>query len=147
MLISGWSSPADTLQWARWRVKEQMSSSFSDLNSSAPFFSQKREVNTILADIIKHMTPDRAFEDAYPQVTSSSAHTYVHLKRNLVVLTLSLDLQLQSAIRKILEYFHNFSVLFSMVSPSLLPIIRCFLFKGWFPKQSSVSFDLSYFCS
>lgn len=29
---------------------------------------QKREVNTILADIIKHMTPDRAFEDAYPQV-------------------------------------------------------------------------------
>jgi len=29
---------------------------------------QKREVNTILADIIKHLTPDRAFEDAYPQV-------------------------------------------------------------------------------
>uniref|UniRef100_A0A665UWG3 VPS35 endosomal protein-sorting factor-like n=1 Tax=Echeneis naucrates TaxID=173247 RepID=A0A665UWG3_ECHNA len=48
----------------------------------------KREVNTILADIIKHMTPDRAFEDAYPQ--------------------------LQSVIRKILNYFHDFSVLFSM---------------------------------
>uniref|UniRef100_A0A7N8X0B1 VPS35 endosomal protein-sorting factor-like n=1 Tax=Mastacembelus armatus TaxID=205130 RepID=A0A7N8X0B1_9TELE len=31
----------------------------------------KREVNTVLADIIKHMTPDRAFEDAYPQVRSS----------------------------------------------------------------------------
>uniref|UniRef100_A0A8V0Z5C4 VPS35 endosomal protein-sorting factor-like n=1 Tax=Gallus gallus TaxID=9031 RepID=A0A8V0Z5C4_CHICK len=28
----------------------------------------KREVNTVLADVIKHMTPDRAFEDAYPQV-------------------------------------------------------------------------------
>uniref|UniRef100_A0A8C3V0Q0 VPS35 endosomal protein-sorting factor-like n=1 Tax=Catharus ustulatus TaxID=91951 RepID=A0A8C3V0Q0_CATUS len=27
----------------------------------------KREVNTVLADVIKHMTPDRAFEDAYPQ--------------------------------------------------------------------------------
>uniref|UniRef100_A0A670YSU9 VPS35 endosomal protein-sorting factor-like n=1 Tax=Pseudonaja textilis TaxID=8673 RepID=A0A670YSU9_PSETE len=27
----------------------------------------KREVNTILADVIKHMTPDRAFEEAYPQ--------------------------------------------------------------------------------
>ncbi|KAK2097634.1 VPS35 endosomal protein-sorting factor-like [Saguinus oedipus] len=27
----------------------------------------KREVNTILADVIKHMTPDRAFEDSYPQ--------------------------------------------------------------------------------
>lgn len=31
---------------------------------------QKREVNTVLADVIKHMTPDRAFEDSYPQVTS-----------------------------------------------------------------------------
>lgn len=48
---------------------------FSDFNSSSLFFSQKREVNTVLADIIKHMTPDRAFEDAYPQVTSSFAHT------------------------------------------------------------------------
>eukprot|EP00058_Branchiostoma_floridae_P021627 XP_002607117.1 hypothetical protein BRAFLDRAFT_68089 [Branchiostoma floridae] len=27
----------------------------------------KREVNTILGDIIKHMVPDRAFEDFYPQ--------------------------------------------------------------------------------
>lgn len=34
--------------------------------------SKKREVNTVLADIIKHMTPDRAFEDAYPQVRGSS---------------------------------------------------------------------------
>uniref|UniRef100_A0A6Q2YW50 VPS35 endosomal protein-sorting factor-like n=1 Tax=Esox lucius TaxID=8010 RepID=A0A6Q2YW50_ESOLU len=48
----------------------------------------KREVNTVLSDIIKHMTPDRAFEEAYPQ--------------------------LQSVIRKILTYFHDFSVLFSM---------------------------------
>lgn len=32
------------------------------------FATQKREVNTVLADVIKHMTPDRAFEDAYPQV-------------------------------------------------------------------------------
>lgn len=32
------------------------------------FAKQKREVNTVLADVIKHMTPDRAFEDAYPQV-------------------------------------------------------------------------------
>lgn len=32
------------------------------------FAAQKREVNTVLADVIKHMTPDRAFEDAYPQV-------------------------------------------------------------------------------
>lgn len=36
------------------------------------------------------MTPDRAFEDAYPQ--------------------------LQSVIGKVLAYFHDFSVLFSMVS-------------------------------
>lgn len=41
------------------------------------FFLQKREVNTVLADIIKHMTPDRGFEDAYPQVSGSllSSHT------------------------------------------------------------------------
>uniref|UniRef100_A0A8B9NR03 VPS35 endosomal protein-sorting factor-like n=1 Tax=Accipiter nisus TaxID=211598 RepID=A0A8B9NR03_9AVES len=29
-----------------------------------------REINTVLADVIKHMTPDRAFEDAYPQVNN-----------------------------------------------------------------------------
>ena len=29
---------------------------------------QKREMNTILGDIIKHMTPDRAFESHYSQV-------------------------------------------------------------------------------
>lgn len=45
----------------------------SCVNSSSLFLSQKREVNTVLADIIKHMTPDRAFEDAYPQVTGSLA--------------------------------------------------------------------------
>lgn len=58
----------------------------------------KREVNTVLADVIKHMTPDRAFEDAYPQ--------------------------LQSVIRKILTYFHNFSVLFSM--ERFLPFLDMF---------------------
>lgn len=57
-------------------------------------FSQKREVNTVLSDIIKHMTPDRAFEDAYPQ--------------------------LQSVIRKILTYFHDFSIIFSMVRLGLI---------------------------
>ncbi|KAK3529378.1 hypothetical protein QTP70_029483, partial [Hemibagrus guttatus] len=58
----------------------------------------KREVNTVLADIIKHMTPDRAFEDAYPQ--------------------------LQSVMTKILTYFHNFSVLFSM--EKFLPFLDMF---------------------
>uniref|UniRef100_A0A8C2SHM3 VPS35 endosomal protein-sorting factor-like n=1 Tax=Capra hircus TaxID=9925 RepID=A0A8C2SHM3_CAPHI len=50
----------------------------------------KREVNTILADVIKHMTPDRAFEDSYPQ--------------------------LQSIIKKVIAHFHDFSVLFSVAS-------------------------------
>ncbi|XP_037610295.1 VPS35 endosomal protein sorting factor-like isoform X1 [Sebastes umbrosus] len=58
----------------------------------------KREVNTVLADVIKHMTPDRAFEDAYPQ--------------------------LQSVIRKILTYFNDFSVLFSM--ERFLPFLDMF---------------------
>lgn len=48
--------------------------------------------------MIKHMTPDRAFEDAYPQ--------------------------LQSVIRKILTYFHDFSVLFSM--ERFLPFLDMF---------------------
>ncbi|KAK5620136.1 VPS35 endosomal protein sorting factor-like, partial [Crenichthys baileyi] len=58
----------------------------------------KREINTVLADVIKHMTPDRAFEDAYPQ--------------------------LQSVIRKILTYFHDFSALFSM--ERFLPFLDMF---------------------
>ncbi|NWU91801.1 CP062 protein, partial [Upupa epops] len=48
----------------------------------------KREVNTVLADVIKHMTPDRAFEDAYPQ--------------------------LQSIIQKVITYICDFSLLFSV---------------------------------
>lgn len=76
VLKSGWSSRADTLQWESWIIKNRGAvTCFSDLNNSSLFFYQKREVNTILADIIKHMTPDRAFEDAYPQVSSTFAHT------------------------------------------------------------------------
>ncbi|TRY58965.1 hypothetical protein DNTS_033933 [Danionella cerebrum] len=62
----------------------------------------KREANTILTDIIKHMTPDRAFEDSYPK--------------------------LQSVIRKILTYFHDFSVLFSM--EKFLPFLDMFQKDG-----------------
>ncbi|XP_072311686.1 VPS35 endosomal protein-sorting factor-like isoform X1 [Eucyclogobius newberryi] len=58
----------------------------------------KREVNTVLADMIKHMTPDRAFEDAYRQ--------------------------LQSVIGKVLTYFHDFSILFSM--ERFLPFLDMF---------------------
>ncbi|KAM3916661.1 VPS35 endosomal protein-sorting factor-like [Leptodactylus fuscus] len=58
----------------------------------------KREVNTILADVIKHMTPDRAFEDAYPQ--------------------------LQSIITKVIAHFHDFSVLFSV--EKFLPFMDMF---------------------
>lgn len=29
---------------------------------------QKREINIFLSDIIKHMTPDRAYENYYPQL-------------------------------------------------------------------------------
>ncbi|XP_018423398.1 PREDICTED: UPF0505 protein C16orf62-like [Nanorana parkeri] len=58
----------------------------------------KREVNTILADIIKHMTPDRAFEGAYPQ--------------------------LQSVITKVIAYFQDFSVLFYV--EKFLPFLDMF---------------------
>ncbi|XP_069590255.1 VPS35 endosomal protein-sorting factor-like isoform X1 [Ranitomeya imitator] len=58
----------------------------------------KREVNTILADVIKHMTPDRAFEEAYPQ--------------------------LQSVMSKVVAHFHDFSVLFSV--EKFLPFMDMF---------------------
>ena len=51
---------------------------------------QKREVNTFLGDIIRHMLPDRAYEDHY--------------------------VQLQAIVAKILEHLHDFALLFSMVS-------------------------------
>uniref|UniRef100_A0A8C3KLL5 VPS35 endosomal protein-sorting factor-like n=1 Tax=Calidris pygmaea TaxID=425635 RepID=A0A8C3KLL5_9CHAR len=59
---------------------------------------RKREVNTVLADVIKHMTPDRAFEDAYPQ--------------------------LQSIIQKVITYIHDFSLLFSV--EKFLPFLDMF---------------------
>ena len=58
----------------------------------------KRETNTILADIIKHMTPDRAFEDYYPQ--------------------------LQSIVTKIMCHVTDFSMLFSL--EKFLPFIDMF---------------------
>ncbi|KAH9503976.1 VPS35 endosomal protein sorting factor-like [Bulinus truncatus] len=48
----------------------------------------KREINTFLGDIIKHMTPDRAYEEFYPQ--------------------------LQSIVIKILAHQHDFSLLFAL---------------------------------
>ncbi|CAL1536882.1 unnamed protein product [Lymnaea stagnalis] len=48
----------------------------------------KREINIFLGDIIKHMTPDRAYEDFYPQ--------------------------LQSVVSKVLAHQHDFSLLFSL---------------------------------
>lgn len=84
VLKSGLSSHADTSQWESWTIKNRGAvTCFSDLNNSSLFFSQKREVNTILADIIKHMTPDRAFEDAYPQVSSTFAHAVFIQTRTL----------------------------------------------------------------
>ena len=41
---------------------------------------QKREVNKILADIIKHMTPDRAFEDHYSRLQSVVSKILTHMK-------------------------------------------------------------------
>ncbi|KAK7112793.1 hypothetical protein V1264_012185 [Littorina saxatilis] len=40
----------------------------------------KREVNKILADVIKHMTPDRAFEDHYPRLQSIVSKILTHMK-------------------------------------------------------------------
>ncbi|XP_005101203.1 VPS35 endosomal protein sorting factor-like [Aplysia californica] len=58
----------------------------------------KREINTFIGDIIKHMTPDRAYEEFYPQ--------------------------LQSVVSKILAHQHDFSLLFSL--EKFLPFIDMF---------------------
>ncbi|XP_029646027.1 VPS35 endosomal protein sorting factor-like [Octopus sinensis] len=58
----------------------------------------KREINTVLSDISKHMSPDRAYEDYYPQ--------------------------LQSVVSKVLIHFHNFSVLFGL--DKFLPFLDMF---------------------
>lgn len=71
MRRSGWSSPADTSQWVKHRRAEELLHVVSNRNKMCSSVLQKREVNTVLADIIKHMTPDRGFEDAYPQVSGS----------------------------------------------------------------------------
>ena len=42
-------------------------------------FSQKREVNSLLGDVIKHMTPDRAFEQHYPQVRQCQCSCLIEL--------------------------------------------------------------------
>ena len=39
---------------------------------------QKREVNNFLGDVIKHMTVDRAFENHYPQVSSTYVRMLCH---------------------------------------------------------------------
>ncbi len=54
----------------------------------------KKEINTLLGDIVRHVQPDRIFERFYPQ--------------------------LQSIVSKILVYVTDFSILFSMVKQSLL---------------------------
>ncbi|PIK41137.1 putative UPF0505 protein C16orf62 [Apostichopus japonicus] len=59
----------------------------------------KKEVNTILNDIIKHMTPDRAFESHY--------------------------LELQSVVSKILSQMHDFSILFSMTFDLTIGFREC----------------------
>ncbi|CAG5133662.1 unnamed protein product [Candidula unifasciata] len=58
----------------------------------------KKEINTILGDIIKHVTPDRAYEDFYPQ--------------------------LQSVVSKIMSHQHDFSLLFSL--EKFLPFVDMF---------------------
>lgn len=58
----------------------------------------KREINTVLGDMIKHMSPDRVYEDYYPQ--------------------------LLSVVSKILSHMHNFSTLFAL--EKFLPFLDMF---------------------
>ncbi len=44
-----------------------------------PKFVQKKEVNTLLDDIIKHLTPDRAFESHYSDLMSVISRIVTHM--------------------------------------------------------------------
>ncbi|XP_071796501.1 VPS35 endosomal protein-sorting factor-like [Asterias amurensis] len=48
----------------------------------------KKEVNTILGDIIKHMNPDRAFESFYPQLQSVMSKVLSHIKDFSILLSM-----------------------------------------------------------
>ncbi len=50
------------------------------LPSLLPPKSQKREVNFLLDDVIKHMTPERAFERHYPELVSVVNRVVGHMK-------------------------------------------------------------------
>uniref|UniRef100_A0A4W3ISZ2 VPS35 endosomal protein-sorting factor-like n=1 Tax=Callorhinchus milii TaxID=7868 RepID=A0A4W3ISZ2_CALMI len=80
-----------------WKVITKLKNPQVSMAYRASDFT-KRQVNTVLADVIKHLTPDRAFEDAYSQ--------------------------LQSIITKVLYNFHDFAVLFSM--EKFLPFLDMF---------------------
>ena len=65
------------------------------------FSLQKKEINTFLGDIIKHMTPDRAYEEFYPQ--------------------------LMSVMSKVLAHQHDFSLLFALVGLFVCLFVCLFL--------------------
>lgn len=87
-----------------WKVVMKMKDPADYINCAEAWIEyvckhfKKREVNTLIGDVIKHMTPDRAFEQHYPQ--------------------------LQSIMSKILEQMHDFSVLVSM--DKFLPFLDMF---------------------
>ena len=71
------------------------------INFPRPFINlsrEKKEINTLLGDIIKHVQPDRKFENFYPQ--------------------------LQSIGSKILIYITDYNVLFSMVTQFCLTYFK-----------------------
>ncbi|XP_068761275.1 VPS35 endosomal protein-sorting factor-like [Montipora capricornis] len=87
-----------------WKVVMKMKDPADYINCAEAWIEyvckhfKKREVNTLIGDVIKHMSPDRAFEQHYPQ--------------------------LQSIMSKILEHMHDFSVLVSM--DKFLPFLDMF---------------------
>ena len=49
---------------------------------------QKREVNTLLDDVIKHMTPERAFESHYPDLMAIVSRIVTHMKDYTVLFSM-----------------------------------------------------------
>ena len=75
--------------WIEFTLKNFTVSIYINLNLIDKKIDQKKEINTLIGDIIQHVQPDRKFENFYPQ--------------------------LHSIVAKILIYITDFNVLFSMV--------------------------------
>lgn len=151
VLRSGWSSPADTSQWVNLRRRRTLC--FTDRNlelEPLSHFSVRNVRSTLSWQTSSSTWPLTGHLRTL--ILRSASHWLSEsdsFSCSVLTALLFVFMQLQSVIRKILTYFHDFSVLFSMVSkpninmkqhfesePELPDVHRCFCFTGTLPAIS-----------